>query len=68
MCIKPIKWLCSSMLLGICLFLLPTQEVSAQIYTDSLTFKIDSAKIDGEFLTYSVMFWRTNKDRPLFLD
>ncbi len=62
MCIKPIKRLCSSMLLGICLFLLLTQEVSAQIYTDSLTFKIDSAKIDGEFLTYSVMFWRTNKD------
>lgn len=62
MCIKPIKRLCSSVLLGICLFLLPTQEVSAQIYTDSLTFKIDSAKIDGEFLTYSVMFWRTNKD------
>lgn len=62
MCIKPIKWLCTSMLLGICLFLLPTQEVSAQIYTDSLTFKIDSAKIEGEFLTYSVMFWRTNED------
>lgn len=50
------------MLLGICLFLLSTQEVSAQIYTDSLTFKIDSAKIDGEFLTYSVMFWRTNEN------
>ena len=62
MCIKPIKWLCTSMLLGVCLFLLPTQEVSAQIYTDSLTFKIDSAKIEGEFLTYSVMFWRTNED------
>lgn len=62
MCIKPIKWLCTSMLLGLCLFLLPTQEVSAQIYTDSLTFKIDSAKIEGEFLTYSVMFWRTNEN------
>lgn len=62
MCIKSIKWLFSSILLGVCLLLSSGQEAEAQLYTDSLTFKIDSSKIEGEFLTYSVMFWRTNKD------
>lgn len=53
------KWLGISVFLLVLLFC--TQKTEAAVYTDSLTFKIDSAKIEGDFLEYSVMFWRTNK-------
>lgn len=53
------KWLGISVFLLVLLFC--TQKTEAAVYTDSLTFKIDSAKIEGDFLEYSVMFWRTNE-------
>lgn len=53
------KWLGVSVFLLVLLFC--TQKTEAAVYTDSLTFKIDSAKIEGDFLEYSVMFWRTNE-------
>lgn len=53
------KCLGISVFLHILLFC--TQKTEAAVYTDSLTFKIDSAKIEGDFLEYSVMFWRTNE-------
>lgn len=54
------KWLWVSAVLPF--FLLSGGKTEAQNYTDSLTFKIDSAKIEGDFLIYSVMFWRNNDD------
>lgn len=54
------KWLWISAVLP--LLLLSGGKSDAQNYTDSLTFKIDSAKIEGDYLIYSVMFWRNNDD------
>lgn len=54
-------WIVSMFLFGF-IFLMPEKQVQAQAYTDSITFKIDSARIEGFNLVYSVMFWRTNQD------
>lgn len=45
-----------------CLLFCPFKDAEAAVFTDSLTFKIDSAKVEGNDLVYSIMFWRTNKD------
>lgn len=54
-------WIISLFIFGIAFFI-PEKQVQAQTYTDSIAFKIDSAKIENSNLIYSIMFWRTNKD------
>lgn len=56
------KYLAISCLLFVLLTIIPEKRVNAQQYTDSITFRIDSAQILGKQLEYSIMFWRTNKD------
>lgn len=40
----------------------PSKRSQAQLYTDSITFKIDSVSIEGNELVYSIMFWRPIED------
>ena len=56
------KCLAISCLFFVLLTIIPEKRVNAQQYTDSITFRIDSAQIIGKQLEYSIMFWRTNKD------
>lgn len=47
-----------SVLVTIVMIFAPTKHSHAQLYTDSITFKIDSVSIEGNELVYSIMFWR----------
>ncbi len=57
------KWLKISALVLFCVVLLSEKEAVAQgIYTDSVTFRIENAQIEGSDLVFSIVFWRRNVD------
>lgn len=57
------KNLIISLFFTVLAFVAPVREAqAAAVYTDSITFKIDSAKIVGNNLVFSIMFYRHTDD------